>query len=125
MKGLSAQVSVALAREYDSREEMAALSGIDLETIDDEDETTWPPRKVVRTITLLQHPGGSFSVVEGDRMLDGCNWDEMLGHLAVMTVPDRLVKRRWIYQMQTEEDRRAEHLRRIQHRKDRDGIPFP
>lgn len=117
--------SIAKLRDYKDAEEMVALTGIDPTTIDDDNETTWPAAKVERTISILCHPGGSFSIVEGDRLGDRFNWDEMLGHIAVMTVPQSLVTRRWIYQMQTDEERKAEYLRRQQARKDRDAIPFP
>lgn len=87
MKGLSAQNNVALALHYDSREEMVEKTGVDPETIDDDDESTWPDPKIKRTITVECLAGGGFTIREGNRFCDRLCWDEMLGHLASMTIP--------------------------------------
>lgn len=113
MANLAELNSIALACGYDSREEMLELSKLDPETIHDEDERTWPERKVARVITVECLAGGGFTVREEDKFCDRLCWDEMLGHLASMTMPPG----GRMYPMVTKEQRDAE----IERRKERDN----
>lgn len=99
MKGLSAQNAVALVLHYDSREEMIAATGVDPETIDD-DESTWPDYKIVGTITIRRLAGGAFSVIERDKRNECLTFDEMLGLIAALTMPKDPPCLQW---MQTQE----------------------
>ncbi|QDD62674.1 hypothetical protein EJD96_00215 (plasmid) [Herbaspirillum seropedicae] len=46
----------------------------------------------MRTIIIeLDGPQGAFNVREGDKHTLGVTWDEMLGMVAAMTVPQRVV----------------------------------
>lgn len=108
---------IALARGYDSREEMLELSKLDPETIHDEDERTWPEHKVVGdVITIKRLAGGSFRVEDGPRYNEGLTFDEMLGVVACLTMPERRPCLQW---MQTKEQHDAYTARRIEIREKR------
>lgn len=112
MRGLSAANAVALACHYDSREEMIEMTGIDPETIDDDDPRTWPPIKVVRTIHIDVYAGGGFGVRDGERYSGHLIFDEMLGTIAALTMPLPPPCLQW---MQTKEqhDAREEHFAKL------------
>ncbi len=107
----SAIESVALCRGYKDGAEMLALTEMDGATIDSDDQRTWPPYKIDRTITVQKLGGsGGFAVREGDKYNEGLTFDEMLGLLASLTIPDDRACLRW---MQTKEqwDAREEWFR--------------
>lgn len=78
------------------------------------DEAEWKAyneacNKPVRTIIVQELAWGGFAITEGDRHNLGMGWDEMLGHLAAMTMPDALKQRGHIYPMTTDaEDEQRE-----------------
>jgi len=45
---------------------------------------------VTRTITIYVHEDNHFSVIEGDLIAHMLAWDELLGQVAAMTIPDRM-----------------------------------
>lgn len=108
---------IALARGYDSREEMLELSKLDPDTIHDEDPRTWPDHKVVGdVITIKRLAGGSFRVEDGPRYNEGLTFDEMLGVIASLTMPERRPCLQW---MQTKEQHDAYEAHLIQLREKR------
>lgn len=84
-----------------------------------ENEAAWLAEqdRVVRTITLETLAGGCFAIREGEVHSIGLGWDEMLGHLAAMTIPKHLKDRGHIYPMTTDaEDEQRE--RKLQEMRD-------
>lgn len=83
-------------------------------TLDDE-------MKVERTITIEVLERGGFNVREGDKLCDRLGWDEMLGHVATMTLPEgpRFRAGQGIYPMLTKTERdhqdalRAERIKKL------------
>lgn len=117
MKGTKAIETVALAQGYANGTAMLLATHVEASTIDDDDERTWPERKVERNIIVQCLSGGGFTVREGDRFCDRLGWDEMIGHLASMTIPPG----GRMYPMVTKAEEDAEIERRIQKRKERDA----
>lgn len=106
---------IALARGYDSREEMLEMSKLDPETIHDEDPRTWPDHKVIgEIITIKRLAGGSFRVEDGPRYNEGLTFDEMLGVIASLTMPEHRPCLQW---MQTKEQHYAREQFYIDKRK--------
>lgn len=108
---------IALARGYDSREEMLEMSKLDPETIHDDDPRTWPDHKVVgEIITIKRLAGGSFRVEDGPRYNEGLTFDEMLGVVAALTIAPKPNCLQW---MQTKEQHDAYEAHRQQIRDQR------
>lgn len=122
MKGLSAQASVAIARHYNSREEMIELTGVDPDSIDDDDESTWPPHKVDRTITIDFLAGGAFNVRDGDRYSEGLGFDEMLGTLASLAMPEHRPCLQWL-QTKEQHDARSRHFKELREKRQQQTTP--
>lgn len=113
MDKLEELAGIALARGYDSREEMLEMSKLDPETIHDEDEGTWPDHKVVGdVITIKRLVGGTFRVEDGPRFNEGLGFDEMLGVIAALTMSEPRPCLQW---MQTKEQHAAReaHFREL------------
>lgn len=55
-------------------------------------------------ITIKEHKKGGFTVKQGDREADGVGFDELMGLIAALTMPE---KRPCLHWMQTKEQRKA------------------
>jgi hypothetical protein len=76
---------------------------------DDNDIEGWKAynaerNRAERTISVEVLVHGGFTIREGDRHNIGLGWDEMLGHLAAMTMPTELKERGRIFPMTTDAD---------------------
>ena len=111
---------IAFNRGYESAEQMIEVTKLDPTKIDPEDPTTWPPYVVLRTIMVQMIARHGFTIVEGERHNIGMGWDEMLGHLAAMTIPKTLADRGRIYPMTTDQEDMEEERRRKLRRKERE-----
>lgn len=67
-----------------------------------------PPSKQIawkpRVIEIIITGDRGFSVRDGLRIADSLGWDEMLGHVAAMTIPCGTKARSEIYSMKTEQE---------------------
>ena len=88
-----------------------------------------PPSKQIawkpRVIEIIITGDRGFSVRDGLRTADQLGWDEMLGHVAAMTMPCATKARGQIYNMQTEQEmleyERYWEIQRIRNRLQRAG----
>lgn len=114
--------SVAQCQGYKDAQDMIARTGADPEKIDGEDRRTWPAPYIKRRITIDTLGGGSFMITDGALKNEGLTFDEMLGVIAALTMPQPPKCLQW---METQEqiDAREEHYFQMrQKRKAEDQI---
>lgn len=61
-------------------------------------------KKVVDTIKIEKLEGGAFNVVQGDKWADGISYDEMLGLVSALTMPESRPCLQWLWTKERHED---------------------